>query len=124
MNVLPPYLKVLSGTEVYKNAKTHNLYHRSLCFIFDQTTMGQEQKSLGDSLSPRFSSEGRGASVHRLLRSTMAAERFSNLNRRRHRLLTATKREQTIQYNITITDKEILVYIYIIIIIIIIIIRN
>ena len=40
----------------------------------------------------------------------MAAERFSNLNRR-HRLLAATKREQTIQYNITITDKEILVYI-------------
>ena len=41
----------------------------------------------------------------------MAAERFSNLNRK-HRLLAATKREQTIQYNITITDKEILVYIY------------
>ena len=40
----------------------------------------------------------------------MAAERFSNLNRK-HRLLAATKREQTIQYNITITDKEILVYI-------------
>ena len=46
MTGLPPYLKVLSGTEVYKNAKTHNVYHRSLCFIFDQTTMGQEQKSL------------------------------------------------------------------------------
>ena len=60
MTGLPPYLKVLSGTEVYKNAKTHNVYHCSLCFIFDQTTMGQEQKSLWDSLSPRFFSEGRG----------------------------------------------------------------
>jgi len=30
--------------QAYKNTKTHNVYHRCLCFIFDQTTMAQEQK--------------------------------------------------------------------------------
>ena len=29
--------------QVYKNAKAHNVYHHCLCFIFDQTTMDQEQ---------------------------------------------------------------------------------
>ena len=29
--------------QVYKNAKAHNVYHLCLCFIFDQTTMAQEQ---------------------------------------------------------------------------------
>ena len=29
--------------QVYKNAKAHNVYHHCLCFIFDQTTMAQEQ---------------------------------------------------------------------------------
>ena len=29
--------------QVQKNAKTHNVYRHCLCFIFDQTTMAQEQ---------------------------------------------------------------------------------
>ena len=107
------------------------MFITAVCVLFLIKLRWARNKSLYEthSLPDFFPRGGGGASVHRLLRSTMAAERFSNLNRRRHRLLTATEREQTIQYNITITDKEILVYIYIIIIIIItiiiiIIIRN
>jgi len=29
--------------QVYTNVKPHNVYHRCLCFMFDQTTMAQEQ---------------------------------------------------------------------------------
>ena len=29
--------------QVQKNAKAHNVYRHCLCFIFDQTTMAQEQ---------------------------------------------------------------------------------
>ena len=31
---------------VYKNAKTHSVYHRCLCFIFDQTTMDETRGKL------------------------------------------------------------------------------
>ena len=34
--------------QVYQNAKAHNVYHRCLCFIFDQTAMGTRLKSLDE----------------------------------------------------------------------------
>ena len=33
-------------SSLYNNAKVYNVYHRHLCFISDQATMAQEQKSL------------------------------------------------------------------------------
>ena len=33
-------------SRLYKNAYVYNVYYRCLCFIFDQATMAQEQKSL------------------------------------------------------------------------------
>ena len=43
------YVEQHTKRQVYKNAKPHNVYHRCLCFIFDQTTMGQGS---GNYLSP------------------------------------------------------------------------
>ena len=40
------YVEQHTKRQVYKNVKAHNVYHRCLCFIFDQTTMAQEQESL------------------------------------------------------------------------------
>ena len=40
------YVEKHTNRQVYKNAKTHNVYHRCLCFIFDETTMALEQKCL------------------------------------------------------------------------------
>ena len=31
---------------IYKDGKTHNVYHLCLCFIYDRTTVAQEQKFL------------------------------------------------------------------------------
>ena len=43
------YVEKHTKRQVYKNARNHNVYHRCLCLIFDQTTMAQEQKSLWNS---------------------------------------------------------------------------
>ena len=40
------YVELHTNRQVYKNAKTHNVCHRCLCFIFYQTRMAREQKSL------------------------------------------------------------------------------
>ena len=40
----PPKSLSKIESQVYKTAKAHDVYHRCLCFIFDQTTMAQEQK--------------------------------------------------------------------------------
>ena len=40
------YVEWHTKRQVYKNAKTHNVCHRCLRFIFYQTTMAQEQKYL------------------------------------------------------------------------------
>ena len=39
-------LNSIQNVKFIKNAKAHSVYHCSLCFIFDQTTLAQEQKSL------------------------------------------------------------------------------
>ena len=45
-SLLRIYVEQHTKRQVYKNAKTRNVYHRCLCLIFDQTKMAEEQESL------------------------------------------------------------------------------
>ena len=51
---LPPYLKVWSGTEVYKNAKARNVYHRSLFYFWSNYDGLRTKVSMRLTLSPVF----------------------------------------------------------------------